>query len=163
MTKFLTLCIFIFLSLNSYGQNGDLILSNRTTGKIKTIHQGKKVKVICQDGKIVKGKITFVNDSTIILGNSVVALNQITTIKMNPFTKIGDKLMIAGSVFTISGGAALTTVFLIDALTGAWAFAFLSAMTLTPTGLLIIIPATVLLSVKKNYSTENWNFKIVMK
>ncbi len=79
MKKYIFITL-LFISFNTLAQESVLQVTKIKSGRTKTIRQGKKIKVYTK-GFTVKGKLTILNDSTIIIKGTPMPLNQITRIK----------------------------------------------------------------------------------
>ncbi|MBI9039205.1 MAG: hypothetical protein JEY97_13810 [Bacteroidales bacterium] len=92
--------ILIFcLNIESISQNEVLILTKKRNGKVKTIKQGKRIKVFTNTGEVYKGKFTIKEDSLVIRGKSCVSINDVEIISKN---SKGRKIL--GSLIVVFGG-----------------------------------------------------------
>jgi len=120
-----------------------------TSGKTVIIEEGQRVKVRTDDGERYYGRITLLDDQTILLRKDTLQLNNIVTIQKRPATKgVVTALMIGAGTL----GVAFTPVVALSSGTGAIALLAVASSVVT-TG--IVLP-----SLAGNHSRKRWNYKI---
>jgi hypothetical protein len=164
VTKFLTVCFFILIAFHINGQNKALIFINKFTYEEKKIHEGKMIKVICNDNTLHKGKLNILNDSTIKIDSTYLTLDKIKSIKVKLFSPTGESLTIAGGSLILNGSAAIIVLQIFEfGLNTLWAITLLEVITLTPVGLALIVPGIVLLTIYRNFDREKWTYKLMTR
>lgn len=66
--------VLLALLVNVHGQNKVLVLKNKITGKERIIPEGKRIKVVFNNGDVIKGKV-IINDATRLKGNNEILIN----------------------------------------------------------------------------------------
>ncbi len=90
--SFVTILLF---SINTaYCQNDVLVLTKNSTGKEKTINQGKKIKIWTNTGETYRGAFSLKADSVVIQDKCCIALNDIVAIS----TKHAGSYLLGGAV-----------------------------------------------------------------
>lgn len=126
--KIIILCsALLVVLLNGYGQNKELLLTNKISGKERIIHEGQKLKVRLKTGQVYRGELilkdttnsTSENNQIIIrtqpdydvFSFNKINLNEIEVIKKIslPGNIIGGTLTAVGSAITIAGVVILSS------------------------------------------------------
>jgi hypothetical protein len=160
---FLTACIIISSILNVCGQNDVLILKKKKSGKEKIIQEGKRIKIITDSARIIKGKFDIVNDSILVIEKDTVDIKDIAKIRAKP---IGS--YIAGGLLT-GGGIALTatgSVIIVQAaLTEEYmimVLGLLAGSSMIVVGVPIAVSGVLVMTIGKKYTREKWDFRILI-
>lgn len=128
-TSCVWLFLFFYIALSLVivrGQDKGLLLTNSETGREIVFKEGKRVKIITDEGRKIAGRIRFEADHIFIKDNRI-AIEQIAGIKRHPLllSILGGGVMIYAGVVTIGIGT-------------------LIAVYGQPTGALLIIPGVAL-------------------
>lgn len=92
----------------SHGQEGQLVLTNKSNGKEHTVAAGKKVSVYTSESSFVKGKLVLINSTSISIGKGTIPLSTVYSIKARSkqVQNKGGILTGIGAVFILGGVAA---------------------------------------------------------
>lgn len=182
--QIIVLCsVLLVLFAKSYGQNKELLLRNKVTGKEIAIHEGSRLKIVCNDGKVLRGRLifndTFKSDNEIKIihhfGNNLdriynVNLTDIKFIKPKPLYR-----PIVGSTFLGIGVGLFITMIISDndadnqmnaiqkqgGDIGAQPLAVLiSDAFLFAAGTVVTIVGVVVLTGGTKYNNENWKYSV---
>lgn len=160
--------IFIFamnLLMTSviFGQEREFVLTNKRTHHVRTLSQGKKVRIITLEGNKLRGKLNLINDSTFSLNGDTLSLSEIEKIRAKTlFSKI------TGGTITTGGAGFITLGSLLVLETqhaGGFDYFFglvLGIPTITA-GVLIATSGTLILVSGKNYKKGKWDYRIKLK
>ena len=118
---FLFFIASLLICLNSWSQVRVLQVENIETGKKINIKPQQKIRLIVSSDTL-KGRVTFVSDSTLSIGNRTIALNSISSI-INRQVKKGMTCVVLGGVGVFSG----VVYYLATSLTSAFGSALGSA------------------------------------
>ena len=157
------LIIVVFLaslSIQSRGQNGELVLKKKSTGREVVVREGRRLKVFSNNYKI-KGKFTVVNDSVFAVGTDTLKLTEVDCVVLKSFPK-----MVTGAFATTVGGIILWD--------GVYFTASTSSGYLAPVAIAVGIPMIGLggaittvggfvMLRGKRYWTEWWQLSIIME
>ncbi len=90
------------------GQEGQLVLTNKTNGKEHTIAAGKNFSVYTSESSFVRGKLLLINSTSISIGKDTIPLSKIYSIKgkSKQVQNKGGILTGMGAVFILGGVAA---------------------------------------------------------
>jgi hypothetical protein len=161
----LIICIILTGVINGYGQNKGLLLKNKSTGKEKLIHEGERIKVLCKNGLVIRGRLKM-NDTSKLVENTVVMIdsqkvniNEIETIKIKSLA--GKIITGSGGVLTV-GGTALVIVAVFSFGEGGIILAGIG-LTGIGAGVAITIAGVIILVSGKKYTSELWVYSIIAR
>ena len=145
--------ILLFTYVNISCQNEVLVLIKKKNNKEKTIQQGKKIKVYTKDDNVIKGKLTFENDSQLYVNEELIDIYDIKSINKTSLC-----MKIAGSGLTTIGGgfATLFGIGIVQTITEG-GFTYLITMILIPPTVAAILVAgtgVVFMVAGKTYKSE---------
>ena len=157
MKKLIILNIIIFLFLNGHSQKTGIYLENKKDQKLIILKEGKKVRIECNDGKILKGRL-FIhegsnNDTVITINNITCSVNDIIKIKRGE----GQGLEIAGSILVFFANYFAMDLFAITFNTGLGIIEM-------PVLIICSIPTTVgliLICRHRYFKKDKWEMEIV--
>jgi hypothetical protein len=84
------LLLILFITLNglyTFSQEKQLQVTKNKNGKEKIFTENERVIIKPFSGKKIKGRISFINDSTIQINDAFITLDSIKTIRRNPIVK----------------------------------------------------------------------------
>lgn len=147
------LLLIIFITLNgfhSFSQEKQLQVIKNKNGKEKIFTENERVIIKPISGKKLKGRMSFVNDSTIQIKDAFITLDSIKTIRRNPIIKSTAKV----ACLTIGSIAFIATPYLIISAVDAAAVTFGTSLGLiyTYAGIKII---------ERKHRNSKWSYKII--
>jgi hypothetical protein len=150
--KNILLLLTCFVSFSAISQQRAIELTNIESGKTKIFNENERVKARTLDYKKHVGILTFSDDGTLKIGNDVIKLDSLQSIKRQP--------KVLGTIKTVVLFAGLATVAtsIVIATAGNNA-AFLVFVA----GSGATIGAGVIEAVNSNYTLRKWTFKIIEK
>lgn len=163
--------------INGYGQNKELVLKNKITEKEKIISEGKRIKVIFNSGRVIKGKF-IINDTSRLKGNNEILItihtsdniykenvniNSIASIKVTSLTRniIGGIITGIGMAPVVYGVAAMSSSAAQNPDAGALIVA--EGLIVTLGGTLITVIGITTWTGGKYYNRDDWEFSIQTK
>lgn len=154
------LAMNIMMMSTVLGQQNELILTNKRTHQIKTLQQGKRIKILKTDGEKIKGKLIIINDSIVSINETTFSLSEIEKIRIKTlFSKIaGGTVTTGGTGFMILG----TLLIAQTSPMGGYGSFFGVALGI-PTisaGILIAGAGIAILASGKNFKKVKWNYSI---
>ncbi|WP_298157082.1 hypothetical protein [Flavobacterium sp.] len=147
-TILMLLCCFI--SLAALSQKRAIEITNIENGKTKIFAENERVKVRTLDYKKHVGNLSFTDNGTLKIGNDVIKIDSLQSIKKQP--------KVLGTVKTVVLIAGLATVATSIAIATAGNNA---AFLVFVAGSGTAIGAGVLEAVNSNYTLRKWTFKII--
>jgi hypothetical protein len=87
MNKFLLILFIILNGFQAFSQEKQLQVTKNKNGKERIFTENERVIIKPISGKKLKGRISFVNDSTIQIKDAFITLDSIKTIRRNPIIK----------------------------------------------------------------------------
>jgi hypothetical protein len=80
-----------------------LLLKAKATGIERTINEGSRISIICNDHRKLKGKLKIISNSAIMLGANKINIDEINSINRGTvFSKVTSSILIAGGGFLIA-------------------------------------------------------------
>jgi hypothetical protein len=155
--------ILIYSVLTAFGQQDQLVLKKKSREKEKVFTEGKTLKVITTNNRVLKGKFEAVNDSLLAINQDTIVLSDIAKIRTkSPGGKItGAILSGGGGLITVSGLLLIVTTFAEGGL--APIVGVFIGIPLTVVGILITTSGVLFLTIGKKYKREKWDYRIVLK
>ena len=155
----------LLICLSSWSQVRVLQVENIETGKKVYIKPQQKIRLIVSSDTL-KGRVTFVSDSTLSIGNQTIAMNSISSI-INREVKKGMTCVVLGSVGVFSGVVYYLATSLTAALGSAFGEGPISANYTAPILLIggssaTFVTGTVLLLRKQVYPNTKYSYRIVL-
>jgi len=151
MKKILFL-LTLLLSLTTFSQQIALEITNIKSGETKIYQENERVKLRTIDRKKLVGELHFVDNQTLLIGESTVKLDSILSVKANPKT-----LGTIKTIVLVTGLAIVATSVIVASGGGGAAFLLFAV------GSGVTISAGVLEGLNANNSNRKWTFKIIDK
>lgn len=153
------------IGLNCWSQERVLQVENIETGKKVYIKPQQKIRLIVSSDTL-KGRVTFVSDSTLSIGNRTIAMNSISSI-INRQVKKGMTCVVLGSVGVFSGVVYYLATSLTAALGSAFGEGPISANYTAPILLIggssaTFVTGTVLLLRKQVYPNSEFRYQLII-
>jgi small nuclear ribonucleoprotein (snRNP)-like protein len=146
MKLYITLVLLICFSM-AFCQERGVVLKAKASNRSVFLSEHKRIKLKTKDGKVFVGKFTIVDDHTIMIKDTPIALDSIVKIKRRSLVSsigspivfaVGATLVITGIAGAVSGGYAVVLVVLI------------------PPG----IPMVLLPAISNNHKPQTWEYSI---
>jgi len=151
MKKILFL-LTLLLSLTTFSQQKAFEITNIKSGETKIYQENERVKLRTIDRKKLVGELHFVDNQTLLIGESTVKLDSILSVKANPKT-----LGTIKTIVLVTGLAIVATSVIVASGGGGAAFLLFAV------GSGVTISAGVLEGLNANNSNRKWTFKIIDK
>jgi hypothetical protein len=153
--KALLLVYLCFLSFNFLNaQKRHLKITNDVSLEEVIINEGKRIRIYSNDGKKLSGKFNIVDDTSILIKKSKVAIQDIVLIKKHPLAQT-----LIGNVLLIGGGAAVA---LIGVAVADYAKDAFPLVLLIPAGGMIYMGIATPNIMKAYRKRDNWKYQIVI-
>jgi hypothetical protein len=94
--------IICFTAVIGFGQQGEILLTNKINGKVKIIHEDEKIRIIDKNFTILKGEFHIQTDSMITIGHDTCFINDIIQINRGSGL-LGGLLIIGGGLIDVTG------------------------------------------------------------
>jgi small nuclear ribonucleoprotein (snRNP)-like protein len=146
--KHLLFFLLLHLSLSTFAQGG-ILLKKNDFNRYKVLEQNSRIKVTLNNGQILRGKFTIIDEQSILVDNQSVNLNDVAKIRANS---------IARQIF-VPISITLGTYFGIFAVAGAVAGGL--AIIATLIGLPLAIPLLAIPLSQNNHLSSKWSYKII--
>lgn len=146
--KQLLLFLLLQLSLSTFAQAG-ILLKKNDFNRYKVLEQNSRIKVTLNNGQILRGKFTIIDEQSILVDNQPVNLNDVVKIRANS---------IARQIF-VPISITLGTYFGIFAVAGAVAGGL--AIIATLIGLPLAIPLLAIPLSQNNHLSSKWSYIII--
>lgn len=150
--------LFACLHIATFGQNDMLVLKKASTGKEKSIQEGKRIKVVGLDTKKSRGDLNIINDSVISVGTDTLLINDIGRINYRPPVRF-----VSGALLTITGGVLSSYGITIIHDTSGTYVNFLAVVFGAPvfvTGMAVFSSGILLMVKGKGYKNGKWNLSV---
>lgn len=161
MKKIISNIILFLFIFNGFSQETHYIyLKNKKNNKEKYIKENKNVHILHKDSSELNGRFRILNDTTIIVENDTISINDIKLIKRKGVLLPGTILTILDSPVTLYGAICC---YLAIAYQGTL-LAFTAAIMGIPALIIGAIPTIVgirFLILNKRYKTDKWKIKII--
>jgi hypothetical protein len=158
MKAFLFFLAFLCTGLYGNGQNYELILKHKESGKVKTFSDRKFINVFTYDNARATGRLKILSDSSILIGNKVIQIRYIESVLEQKYRS----MKTLGILFT--GIGLFVTIVGAQIKVDESSFFYLlerTAKTLVLTaGVVEIAGGTVLMVVPPKYSRTKWDIYI---
>jgi hypothetical protein len=164
---FLLFGIILTLIVKGYSQNNVLVIKNKTTGKERILHEGKRLKVVYIDGAKYRGTLKINCDSNLVSGSGIMIgkdklnLDKVRMIKEQPLSSkiIGGVLIGISAVFVTLG---------IGVIINTWGETpeheippYVEGLASIAGGVIIGTAGLLIISGGKKYSADKWDFYIM--
>lgn len=146
--KHLLLIFFLQISLSTFAQAG-ILLKKNDFNRYKVLEENSRIKVTLNNGQILRGKFTIIDDQSILVDNQSVNLNDVVKIRANSMAR---QIFVPISI-------TMGTYFAIFAVAGAVAGGLNIIATLI--GLPLAIPLLAIPLSQNNHLSSKWSYTII--
>lgn len=140
--------IFLLVNANVFAQTNSIVLEHKGKDRQIVVKENKRIKITTIDGEKFVGRFSIIDDKTIQIKGTTIALDSIATIqKRSTFSAIIQPILIVNGVALIIMGVAGAA---------AGGYGYLLTITTIPIG-----TPMVLLNVFYNkHKNEKWSYRI---
>lgn len=147
----ISLLFSLFSTTVLFSQEQGIVLEKKNSERIDFLKENKRIKVITTDGSVFYGRFSIVDENTIAINNSTIALNSVIKIKRKSLTSlIGSPVVPLIGVIFILGGTAVADTGGSGAIAGVGLLSSGFAMTLASL-------------ISNKHEKEKWEYKIGLK
>jgi hypothetical protein len=159
MFPFLIIVLILMYTGCGFGQNYSLVLKGKTTGVERTIHEGSRISIKRSDGSYVKGTLSIISNSEIMISQSKIELNDISIISSKSASSniTGGALIGSGGLLITLGIIAISTA---STQTNKSNFNALPVIGVIVVGGLIVPYGITHIIKGKRYKKEIWEYRI---
>lgn len=143
--------LFLF-TLTAFSQHKEIEITNTNNGKIKIFNENVRLKIRTLDRKKHVGKIHFLDNQTIIIGDEYIKTDSILSIKRQPLF-----LGTAKTILLIAGFSNIATSLVTTFTAGNTPFLFFTI------GSGAIISTGLIENINSKHSNKKWTYKIIEK
>jgi hypothetical protein len=147
----ISLLFSVFSTTFLFSQEQGIVLEKKNSERINFLKENKRIKVITADGSVFYGRFSIVDQNTIAINNSTIALDSFVKIKRRSITSlIGSPIVLLIGVIFILGGTAVAATGGSAAIAGVGMIS--SGFTMTLASL-----------ISNKHEKEKWEYKIGIK